>query len=179
MNLLYSVARNSILAGLTRGEPLGIRVEAFPDGLQEIGAAFVTLNRGGELRGCMGTLKAYRPLVKDVAHNAFAAAFRDSRFDLVSSEEMKDLEIKVSVLSDPELVEVDSEEELLEAIRPGVDGIILEWDDLKATFLPSVWEQLPEPEVFLQALKNKAKFPGGGWMPNTEVYRYTVKEIPA
>ncbi len=178
MNLLYSVARNSILSGLEKGQPLEVRVESFPDELQELGASFVTLRRGGELRGCMGSLEAFRPLVKDVTHNAFAAAFRDTRFDLLVSEEMEDLEIKVSVLSEPEKLDVDSEEELLEVIQPGVDGIILKWDDLKATFLPSVWEQLREPEVFLSALKNKARFPGGGWMPNTEVHRYTVKEIP-
>lgn len=178
MNLLYSVARNSILEGLSKGQPLDVRIESYPDELQKLGATFVTLTRGGELRGCMGSTEASRPLVKDVAHNAFAAAFRDPRFDLLVLEEMKDLEIKVSILSQPERLAVGSQEELLVMLRPGTDGLIIKDGEHQATFLPSVWDSLATPELFLGQLKIKAKLPRNHWSDAFEVYRYTVKEIP-
>jgi len=178
MKLLYSVARHSILEGLEKGQPLDVKIESYPDELQELGASFVTLHQGGELRGCVGSLEFFRPLVKDVAHNAFAAAFRDGRFMPLAAEEFENLQIRVSVLSSPELLEVASEEELLRTLRPGADGLIIKDGDKRATFLPSVWESLPTPELFLEQLKAKAGLPQAHWSDTLEVRRYTVKEVP-
>ncbi len=178
MNLLYSVARHSILEGLEKGQPLDVKVESYPDKLQELGAAFVTLEKGSELRGCVGSLEFFRPLVKDVAHNAFAAAFRDGRFMPLEVEEFEDLTIRVSVLSPPEHLEVASEEEILQVLRPGIDGLIIKKGEHRATFLPSVWESLATPELFLRQLRIKAGLARGHWSDDFEVYRYTVNEIP-
>jgi len=178
MKLLYSVARHSILEGLEKGQPLDVKVKSYPDELQELGASFVTLHQGGELRGCVGSLEFFRPLVKDVAHNAFAAAFRDGRFMPLEAEEFENLQIRVSVLSSPELLEVASEEELLRTLRPGTDGLIIKDGDKRATFLPSVWESLSTPELFLGQLRAKAGLPQAHWSDTLEVRRYTVKEIP-
>ncbi len=178
MNLLYSVARHSILEGLEKGQPLDVKIESYPEKLQELGASFVTLHLGGELRGCVGSLEFFRPLVKDVAHNAFAAAFRDGRFMPLEAEEFENLTIHVSVLSSPERLEVASEEELLRALRPGVDGLIIKKGEHRATFLPSVWESLPRPELFLRQLRIKAGLARGHWSDDFEVYRYTVDKIP-
>lgn len=178
MNLLYSVARHSILEGLEKGQPLDVKIESYPEKLQELGASFVTLHLGGELRGCVGSLEFFRPLVKDVAHNAFAAAFRDGRFMPLEAEEFENLTIHVSVLSSPERLEVASEEELLRALRPGTDGLIIQDGDQRATFLPSVWQSLPTPELFLGQLKAKAGLPQDHWSNTFEVRRYTVEEVP-
>ena len=178
MNLLYSVARHSILEGLEKGQPLNVKIESYPDELQELGASFVTLHQGGELRGCAGSLEFFRPSVKDVAHSAFAAAFRDGRFMPLEAEEFKNLKIHVSVLSSPELLEVASEEELLRILCPGTDGLIIQDGEQRATFLPSVWESLPTPELFLEQLKAKAGLSQTHWSDTFKVHRYTVKGIP-
>lgn len=120
------------------------------------GATFVTLKKRGELRGCIGSLRAQRPLAEDVVTNAIAAASRDPRFPPVSTEELDEIEVEVSLLSEPEFLEFRDEPELLAQLKPGEDGLILFAGCRSATFLPQVWEQLPEPRDFLAALKHKA-----------------------
>ena len=174
---LLAVARDSIRHGLQTGQPLRLRPDDFDPGLAAPGAAFVTLERGGGLRGCIGSLEAHRPLVTDVAENAFAAAFRDPRFPPLSPAEFDDLDIHVSVLSPPEPLKFDSEADLLSRIRPGIDGLIIEDLGHRGTFLPSVWESLPEPALFWRHLKQKAGLPPDHWSPTLRVYRYTTESF--
>jgi len=174
---LLEVAWSSIHHGLRHGVPLEVRPWQFEASLQELRASFVTLRIGEQLRGCTGTLEASRPLVVDVAHNAFGSAFRDSRFAPLTNEEFPDLDLHISVLDSPERLAVASEEELLRALRPGKDGLVLEEGVQRATFLPAVWEQLPAPREFLRHLKEKAGFPSDYWSPTLRLFRYTVREI--
>ena len=175
--LLHKVARASIEHGLETGRPLAVDVERYPPPLRERRATFVTLNEHGELRGCIGTLEAIRPLVEDVAHNAFAAAFSDPRFPPVSASELDDIEIHISVLSPATPMQFDSEEDLVHQLRPGVDGLVLEDGYHRGTFLPAVWESLPEPHAFLQHLKLKAGLPANYWSDTIRVSRYTTESF--
>ncbi len=176
---LLRLARASILHGLETGRPLRVDPSDFEPGLAAPGAAFVTLHRQGELRGCIGSLEAHRPLVEDVAENAFAAAFRDPRFPPLAPQEFDDLEIEISVLSPPEPMRFSDEADLLRQLRPGVDGLILEDMGRRGTFLPSVWAQLPRREDFLAHLKLKAGLPPAHWSPTLRVWRYTTESFGA
>src|SRR5271155_1755233 len=122
------------------------------------GATFVTLFHRGELRGCIGSLRATRELGFDVRENALAAAFRDPRFAPLAAPEFEATWVEVSLLSDAQSLRFDSEGELRARLRPGIDGVTLELDQHRATFLPQVWDALPKPEDFLAALKHKAGF---------------------
>lgn len=124
--------------------------------LAERGATFVTLKRNGDLRGCIGSVRAQRSLGEDVVLNAVGAAMRDPRFPPLTRDELGKVSIEVSLLSSPEFVEFSGEDELAEKLRPGIDGVLLFSGCRSATFLPQVWEQLPEPRMFLAALKQKA-----------------------
>jgi len=134
----------------------------------------VTLTLGGELRGCIGSLEAYQPLADDVTSNARSAAFRDPRFPPLTAAEFRRVHIEVSVLSAPQPMAVTSEADALAQLRPGVDGVILAAAGRRATFLPQVWEQLPEPATFLAHLKRKAGLPAGYWGDDVQVWRYGV-----
>jgi hypothetical protein len=174
---LLEVARASIRSGVERGRPIAPDVLAFPAPLREPRASFVTLERGGALRGCIGGLEPTRPLVADVAEHAFAAAFRDPRFPPVRADELPHLAVHLSVLSALEEVSFASEADLLARLRPGVDGLLLEAGACRGTFLPAVWEQLPEPRAFLRALERKAGLGEGCWSRGVRVHRYTVVSI--
>ncbi len=140
------------------------------------GASFVTLLSDGELRGCVGTLEACRPLGQDVRVNAQAAAFRDPRFSPLQSDELARIAVEVSVLSALERLEAGSEEEAIAALRPGVDGVCLTWSGHRGTFLPQVWESLPEPRLFLARLKEKAGLAACFWDPALQLFRYSVEK---
>ena len=144
--------------------------------MAEPGASFVTLTRQGELRGCIGTLEAHRPLGIDVRENAVAAAFRDPRFMPLSRAEFDDIRVEVSVLSPTEALTVASEEHALETLRPHIDGVVFEYRHHRSTFLPQVWEQLPEPAEFLAHLKRKAGLPVDFWAEQVRLSRYTVSK---
>jgi AmmeMemoRadiSam system protein A len=153
------------------------------DFLARPGAAFVTLTQAGDLRGCIGSLEAWRPLGEDVRSNAVAAATRDPRFAPLRPEELAWTRFEVSVLSTPEPVEFTGRADLLRQLRPGVDGLILEERGRRGTFLPQVWDQLPAPEAFLEHLVRKAHLPPGYWSEDMQIQRYTVtafeEEAPA
>jgi AmmeMemoRadiSam system protein A len=172
---LTDIARQSIRHGLQNHAPLAVAAEDFPEALRAPRGTFVTLHKLGQLRGCIGSVTAQRPLVEDVAHNAFAAAFQDPRFPPLNDQEFPLLEIHISVLSEPVALEFASEQELLDQLRPGVDGLILRQGRHAGTFLPSVWEQLPEPATFLEHLKLKAGLPGHYWSDSLRVERYTTE----
>ena len=142
--------------------------------LQEPGASFVTLTRQGELRGCIGTLEAHRPLEIDVRENAAAAAFRDPRFMPLGRDEFEEIRVEVSLLSPAETLAVSDEASALAALRPHVDGVVLAYRHFRSTFLPQVWEQLPEPADFLAQLKRKAGLPADFWSESVRLARYSV-----
>ncbi|MEX2489250.1 MAG: AmmeMemoRadiSam system protein B [Pseudomonadales bacterium] len=173
---LLQVARESIWQAL-RSQSYAIDMNHYPRGLTEERASFVTLKLDSRLRGCIGTLVASRPLVSDVAHNAQAAAFKDPRFQSLTLEEYHDIEVHLSVLSPPEPLQVTDKDELLEVIRPGTDGLIIEENGKRATYLPSVWEQLDDPDIFVDELRRKAGLTAGEWSPETRVFRYTTEEF--
>lgn len=143
--------------------------------LQEPAATFVTLHRQGELRGCIGSMQAYRPLADDLRANARAAAFRDPRFPPLEQRELQDLEIEVSLLSSLEPMSFESEEDLIRQIRPGVDGLLLEYEFRRGTFLPAVWASLPETRLFLAKLKAKAGLGEDFWSADLAIQRYTTE----
>ena len=176
--LLLDVARESIrckLDGRTGWRP---DFELFPDELLQKRASFVTLTIDGRLRGCIGRLEACRPLVEDVAENASAAAFEDPRFPPLTRREFEKLEIHISVLSIPEEMQFSSEEDVLNRIRPGVDGLILQEGRRRGTFLPSVWIELPDKKLFWAHLKLKTGLPAGYWSDTVRVFRYTTEYFP-
>lgn len=171
---LLARARNAIASALdlpaTHAEPAHAAIGA-------PGASFVTLHLDGALRGCIGTLEAERPLADDVARHARAAAFHDPRFEPLSAAEFDAVRIEVSVLEPPQPLAAASESQAIAALRPGVDGVLLEWRGLRATFLPQVWEQLPEPRRFLAALKRKAGLAAGHWDDDVRLARYRVRKF--
>jgi len=156
---------------------LGVDLEGLPAALSAPGASFVSLHRRGALRGCMGSLEARRPLAEDVAGNARAAAFLDPRFPPVAPEEIAELELEISVLGPARPLPAASEAELVAALRPGVDGLVLREGGRRATYLPSVWTQLPDPAEFVRQLKRKAGLPPDHWSPTLGFDRYEVESI--
>lgn len=175
--LLHDLAYASIKHGLETGEALEIDIKEYPAELQTIRATFVTLHRNEQLRGCIGILKPVRPLAEDVAYNAWAAAFTDSRFLPLNAGELDNLDIHISILGTPEEIDFISEDDLVNQIRPGKDGLILEDGFNRGTFLPSVWESLSDAHTFLNHLKMKAGLPADYWSDDIQIKRYTVEEF--
>lgn len=173
--ILLQVARQSIESGLHDSRPLEVELADYPEALHPLRATFVTLDIEHRLRGCIGTLEAHLPLVRDVADHAFAAAFQDPRFPPLRQEELPRLEIHISILSPSEPIQFGSEDELLAQLRPGVDGLILRLRGRSATFLPTVWESLPDPYTFLAQLKHKAGLPLDFWSEELKAERYTTE----
>lgn len=174
---LLKLARDSIVWGLDHARPLQVSVDDFDDQLQQKAACFVTLHKNGELRGCIGSLEAQRPLVEDVSENAFSAAFRDPRFFALQNDELEQLSLSISVLTPAQPLQFSSEQNLIDQLRPGVDGLILQEGYHRGTFLPSVWEQLPDPKQFLQHLKMKAGLSPDHWSDQIKVSRYQTESF--
>src|SRR5437660_846749 len=142
--------------------------------LAQVGATFVTLARGGVLRGCIGSLQAQRPLGTDVAENAIAAAFRDPRFAAMTTAEWPDVRVEVSLLSAAKPLRFADEEDLLAQLRPGEDGVILEHEGRRATYLPQVWESISDKRQFLRELARKAGLPDDIRLTRCKLSRYRV-----
>jgi AmmeMemoRadiSam system protein B/AmmeMemoRadiSam system protein A len=174
---LLAVARQSIESGPRAGQPLPVDPHAHPAPLREMGATFVTLTLDGRLRGCIGSLDATLPVVADVSRNAYRAAYHDPRFEPVSRLERERIQIHISLLGPPAALSFSSQEELVAQLRPGVDGLILRDGSRYATFLPDVWEQLPDSREFLAHLKQKAGLAVDYWSDTLEVSRYTTRSI--
>jgi len=138
------------------------------------GAVFVTLMLDDELRGCVGSAQARRPLYDDVVENAKAAAFQDPRFDPLTADELTRTKLEVSVLSPLERLDVETEEQLLQRLRPGVDGLQLSWGSHRGLFIPEMWHQVRDVRQFVTLLKRKAGLPIGEWLPGTRVHRFTA-----
>ena len=174
---LLEVASSFIRKGLHSNQRLSPVITDYPATLLALRACFVTLRMDDELRGCIGSLEAYQPLVVDVAHNAYAAAFHDPRFAPLSEREFPSVDIQISVLSPPSPLHFSDERDLLRQLRPGEDGLILTVQGHRGTFLPSVWESLPRPESFLNQLKRKAGLTENFWSQDIEVQRYTTESF--
>ncbi len=169
---LLVIARQSIAAGLTSGKALQPGIGQLEYNLQVRSAVFITLTRSGELRGCVGSLQAVEPLAQAVATSAFNAAFRDRRFGRLRGEELDVIRIEISVLSEMEPIEADSRQALLDSLQPGVDGLLLEDQGYRSTFLPKVWEKITSAEEFLQQLSLKAGLGAGHWSGTLRFHRY-------
>jgi AmmeMemoRadiSam system protein A len=169
---LLCIARGSIEHGLEHGGPLPVHLDEMSAELVEPAATFTTLRKQGELRGCCGTLEAIRPLAADVAHSAHRAAFHDPRFKPLGRHELAGILLDVSVLSPLEPMCVKSEADLLDQLRPGIDGLVIVDGLRRATFLPKVWEMLPEPRQFLGNLKAKCGLRRDYWSDQLEFLHY-------
>lgn len=176
--ILLQLARQTIeraVAGQARPK---IELLNYSSRLQQDGASFVTLTRHGMLRGCIGALEAYQPLVQDVCEHAEAAALEDYRFSPVMLNEVNQLEIEISVLIPAVPFLYETADDLLKNLRPGIDGVVLHDGARRATFLPQVWEQLPDPEDFLNYLCAKMGSPGDLWRrKKLQVETYQVEEF--
>jgi AmmeMemoRadiSam system protein A len=170
--ILLAIARAAISGAL--GRPLA--ADESPPWLQEKGACFVTLTQRGELRGCIGSLEAHRSLLADVKANALNAAFRDTRFAPLDADELDHTRIEVSLLSPCTPLDFSSERDALAKLRPNVDGVIFEYGNYRSTFLPQVWEQLPDPAQFMAHLKYKAGLAPDFWADGVRLSRYTVNK---
>jgi len=175
--LLLNTAASAIKFGLEKHQVLQVKLEDYPEKLRDPGASFITLEINKELRGCIGSLEAHQPLIQDIAQNAYMAAFCDPRFHPLTAEEYPNITKHISVLSKPEPMSFTSEKDLLNQIRPGIDGLILSDQDYRGTFLPAVWESLATPELFLHHLKLKAGLPKNYWSDTIKIERYTAEVI--
>ena len=175
--LLKQLAMDSIEYGLTNQRPLHVDLSTMPDELTEHRATFVTLEINNELRGCIGMLEAQRPLAEDVAFNSYAAAFSDSRFPSINNDELIKLSIHISILKPAVELNIQSETDLIKQLKPDIDGLILEDNSHRATFLPSVWQSLPRAEDFVHHLKTKAGFDADYWSKHIRAYRYGTESF--
>ena len=161
--IVIQLAKAAIVVALGLESPFDLEqaLKTYPE-LEKDGAAFVTLTTGSndQLRGCIGSLSAYQPLYKDIIANAQSAALRDPRFNPLSLDEMKQIKIEVSILSEPQSLPYSSIEDLRSKIRPDIDGVVLEYHGYRATYLPQVWEQLPHFDGFFSSLCQKAGLSG-------------------
>ena len=175
--LLLATAAAAIESQLARRPDAGPDPSALPSELVEVRSSFVTLTIAGALRGCCGSLEPRRPLALDVWSNARASAFEDPRFEPLEPQEWAGVDLEVSVLSPLERVIVRDEAELIARLAPGEDGLVIAWRGRRATFLPKVWEQLPDPVVFLRHLKHKAGWPDDFWAADVEIWRYGTEIV--
>lgn len=171
------LANDAIHHGLEYCERMTLESGSLPALLLEPKATFVTLNIEDNLRGCMGNLVARESLADSIISNAFNAAFNDPRFPGLEPDEIEQLSIHVSVLSDSERIRASSEQELLEQLVPGVDGLILKEGSRSSTFLPEVWKKIPDPAEFLNQLKRKAGLPENYWSQSLVCERYSAVAI--
>lgn len=174
---LLKVARAALTTRTTKGSASTLDAARFATRLQTHGAAFVTLTLAGRLRGCIGSLMAHRPLLRDVVENAISAGHADPRFPPVMVAELATLRLKIAVLAPPAPMHFSSEDDLISQLRPGEDGLILADQGRRGTFLPMVWDSLPEPVDFWQQLKRKAGLPLDHWSPTLKVHRYRAESF--
>jgi len=169
---LLDIARQSIHSGLEAGKPLSPNLSEFSEKLSLPSATFVTLKQRGDLRGCIGSLESTEPLVQSIANSAFNAAFRDPRFASLQTSEIKQTSLEISVLSEMTPMTVASREDLFNQLKPGIDGLLLQDRGYRSTFLPKVWDDLKEPQAFLEQLFLKAGLAPDHWSETLRFSRY-------
>jgi AmmeMemoRadiSam system protein A len=145
--------------------------------LRSDGAVFVTINKRARLRGCIGSLQAHRGILEDTVSNAVSAAFHDPRFTPLTKEEFKEIEIEISILTEPKLIQYKDTVELKKIVRPNIDGVVLKYGNARATFLPLVWESLPKFEDFFDHLCQKAGLTTECLKHHPEIYLYQAEKI--
>ena len=169
---LLQIARQSIRNGLRGGDALEVALHEVPEVLTSPLGVFVTLTQQDSLRGCIGSMQSSDPLAQSVAESAHGAAFHDPRFPRLAADELDQVRIEISILSPMEAVTASSRSELLSTVRAEVDGLLLQDRHHRSTFLPKVWQQLPNPEDFLNHLLTKAGLPTDHWSTTLQFYRY-------
>lgn len=176
--ILLKYGRQALEDAVNKRGATRINLEEFPPSLRELGATFVTLTRQGELRGCIGALEPFMPLIEDVCEHAVAAALQDYRFPPVQPVELAEIKIEISRLSIPQDLEYETPDDLIQKIRPYVDGVTLLDGMRRATFLPQVWEKIPDPSRFLSHLCQKMGAPPDLWRHRKlKVQTYQVEEF--
>lgn len=175
---LIKLIVRSLEYGLVKDSPPKVAVNTFAKELQVKRATFVTLEKNRVLRGCIGTIIAYRSLVEDIVENAFAAAFRDPRFPPLQADERQDLSFSLSVLSPMSQMSFDNEDHFLEQLRPLIDGVLIQDGKNRSVFLPQVWDQIPEKADFLNRLRLKAGLAPDHWSDTFQAWRFTVQKVP-
>ena len=170
--VLLQLARGAIAGELGQPAPAAADLAE----LHVPGATFVTLTQHGDLRGCIGSLQAWRPLIEDVQDNARNAAFRDPRFAPLEADELPVTRVEVSLLTTPQAMQFTNEADALAQLRPNEDGVIFSAAGHRSTFLPQVWGQLPTPAGFMARLKQKAGLPANYWGPDVRLERYEVRK---
>ena len=175
---LLKIARESIELVVQEKTLLKLNIDSYTPALREHGASFVTLTVQHQLRGCIGTLEAHQPLVEDVREHAIAAALEDPRFLPVEKSELNRIRIEVSRLGAPEALSYESSEDLIKKLNPHVDGVIIKYGERKATFLPQVWEKIPDPSEFMNQLCHKMIGQANLWRETKlQVFTYQVEEF--
>jgi AmmeMemoRadiSam system protein A len=177
-DLLLKLARQALESVVTGGQLEPLDLELTSETLRCEGASFVTLTKSGQLRGCIGALEPYQPLVEDVREHAIAAATQDYRFPPVTPSELADISIEISRLTFPKPLDYKDADDLIAKLRPGIDGVVLMHGYRRATFLPQVWEKIPAPADFLSHLCNKMGAPANSWRTQKmKVLIYQVEEF--
>lgn len=174
--ILLQIARAAISHALHVPFSAAVAVDKDAVWLSQPRATFVTLTFRGQLRGCVGSLLACESLIEDVSSNAISAALRDVRFPPLSEDELDDLCVEISLLSELQTLNFANEQDAIRKLRPSIDGIIFEYGCYRSTFLPQVWENLPQPQLFLRELKAKAGLSEDFWAENVKLSRYTVNK---
>jgi len=175
---ILKLARDALQIAVEKGRLPTIDLSSYPTELQKSGASFVTLTKNDALRGCIGALEARLPLAEDIRQHAAAAALQDYRFPVVEMDEVDEIRIEVSILTEPKSLSYKDPQDLLESLCPLIDGVIIAEGMKRATFLPQVWERIPSPPLFLSMLCEKASLPSDAWQTmNLEVYTYQVESI--
>ena len=176
--LLLTLAREALESGVQGNAIKELDLEELPDRLEQKGVSFVTLTIDGRLRGCIGALEATRSLAEDVQQHSIAAALNDYRFPPVQVEELKNITIEISYLTPPVSLDYEDPKDLLNHLKPGIDGVVLKDGVRRATFLPQVWEKIPDPNTFLDMLCQKMGVPPDYWQKKKlEVLTYQVEKF--
>ena len=174
--LLRALALQAIQS-CVNGKRLSVSIDSYPLSLQRFGATFVSVYKHGGLRGCIGSLQAHQPLALDVAANAVKSVSQDPRFPKVTPNELPSLTLEISVLSRPSLLPCKDEQDLIQQLRPGVDGVILQAGNRRSTFLPLVWGSIPDAATFVSRLKQKGGFGATEWPDDMRVFRYQADKF--
>jgi len=176
--ILLRIAKTAILSKFNAEELINQNkiIKEYPF-LSKKGASFVTLHYDHQLRGCIGSIIARRPLLEDIIQNSFSSAFKDPRFRPLESSEFSHLTLEISVLSEPKLIDYDNFYDLVNKVHPNIDGLILKHKSFQGTFLPQVWEQLKTPKEFLEHLSFKAGTDPSIYTKHPQIYAYQVEAI--
>ncbi len=175
--LMLDLVGKTLRHAVDAKKPPNVNTHTFPEELKALRGTFVTLEVQGRLRGCIGTLEPHRPLIEDLIINAYKAGFQDPRFPALTAEEIDGLDWSISILTPKQEMTFADQDDLLAQLRPGIDGLIIQDGARRATFLPQVWDQIPQPDQFLGHLKKKAGLSPAHWSKDFKAWRYGVTKI--